>query len=100
MQKPGKRSYRLHEHVVLVDLADTAFQDVKVVAVVALLDDGLAGLELLGEHGVQNDAVLLLVQRLEQNVLRDHAADAVALILRLGVHHALELLGAAGARNR
>jgi hypothetical protein len=84
-------AHRLHELVVLVDLADAALENVKVVAVISLLDDGVTRLELLGEHGVQNDLVLLLVERLEQDVLDHHAADALALLCRLGVHHALEL---------
>ena len=54
-----------------VDLDLTLVDDVEVVALVALLDDDLAGHRVGGEHGVEDVAALVLVEVAEQDVLGD-----------------------------
>ena len=54
-----------------VDLDLALVDDVEVVALVALLDDDLAGHRVGGEHGVEDVAALVLVEVAEQDVLGD-----------------------------
>merc|ERR1719460_3470390 len=59
---------------------------------VALVDNALALRDDHLLHGVQDDGRLLLVERREEEVLRQHRLDALALLVGLRVLRRLELL--------
>lgn len=49
----------------------------------ALLDDDVVLLEHLALHGIDHDLHLLLVERAEEEVVLDRAADVLLVLLRL-----------------
>lgn len=69
-----------------VYISNLLLDNVKIVSVVPLSDDGLPVLDLPLEHGVQHVLHLLLVQRAEQQDVTDRLRQPGPLLVRLRIH--------------
>ena len=83
------RPRRVLLHRLVADLLEVGregarLDHVKVVALLALLDDGLSGLEVALEHVADDLVHLLLRQALEERRASHRTADRLDLLLRLG----------------
>ena len=83
----------------LVYLHFSLIDDVKIIALIALLDDYLSAMAAGREHGIENVRPLILVQMRKEHVLGNGFSKGFHSLVVFG-HHFLDIVGCLLLRHR